>query len=161
MKMETNKPFNQVAPEFKLVPKGATHFLDNNLPTTDPWFCKYEEDDGEWKCWSKHKPFWARVKADKDFFMALQELPKTKMAKELDQAIDSALNTQVGGGHYKDYAIQPVEFIHKNKIGFCEGNAIKYLCRWREKGGLEDLKKARHYIDLLIEMEQPATGVTQ
>jgi hypothetical protein len=65
-----------------------------------------------------------------------------------------ALDVQVGGDHYKDYAIQPVEFIHKNKIGFCEGNAIKYLCRWREKGGLEDLKKARHYVDLLIEMEQ-------
>jgi hypothetical protein len=64
-----------------------------------------------------------------------------------------ALDVQVGGQHYKDYAIQPVEFIHKNHIGFCEGNAIKYLCRWREKGGLQDLKKARHYIDLLIEME--------
>jgi hypothetical protein len=67
---------------------------------------------------------------------------------------DSALKTQVGGGHYKDFAIQPVNFIHENGIGYCEGNAIKYLCRWRQKGGIQDLEKAKHYIDLLIEMEQ-------
>lgn len=67
-----------------------------------------------------------------------------------------ALRAQVGGGHYKDMVIQPVEFIHKNGIGFAEGSAIKYLCRWRKKGGIEDLKKARHFIDLLIEMEQGA-----
>ncbi len=66
----------------------------------------------------------------------------------------SALEKQIGGGHYKDMPIQPVEFIHKNGIGFCEGAAIKYLCRWRVKNGLEDLKKARHFIDLLIEMEE-------
>ena len=66
---------------------------------------------------------------------------------------NSALDVQIGGGHYKDYAIQPVEFIHKNKIPYIEGCAIKYLCRWREKGGIEDLKKVKHYIDLLIEME--------
>jgi hypothetical protein len=65
-----------------------------------------------------------------------------------------ALDVQIGGGHYKSYAIQPVEFIHKNKIPYIEGCAIKYLCRWREKGGIEDLKKVKHYIDLLIEMEQ-------
>ena len=65
----------------------------------------------------------------------------------------SALDTQVGGGHYKDMVIQPVEFIHKNRIGFIEGCAIKYLCRWRNKNGVEDLKKARHFLDLLIEME--------
>jgi hypothetical protein len=66
---------------------------------------------------------------------------------------NSALDVQIGGGHYKSYAIQPVEFIHKNKIPYIEGCAIKYLCRWREKGGIEDLKKVKHYIDLLIEME--------
>ena len=66
---------------------------------------------------------------------------------------DSALDVQIGGGHYKSYAIQPVEFIHKNKIPYIEGCAIKYLCRWREKGGIEDLRKVKHYIDLLIEME--------
>jgi len=66
---------------------------------------------------------------------------------------NGALTTQVAGGHYKDMAIQPVEFIHRNNIGFIEGCAIKYQCRWRLKGGVEDLKKARHFIDILIEEE--------
>tara|TARA_R110000868_G_scaffold142639_2_gene360077 strand:- start:695 stop:952 length:258 start_codon:yes stop_codon:yes gene_type:complete len=65
----------------------------------------------------------------------------------------SALNVQVGGNHYKGFKIQPVEFIHRNEIGFIEGNCIKYLCRWREKGGVADLQKVQHYIELLIEME--------
>lgn len=66
---------------------------------------------------------------------------------------ESALKAQEGGSHYKDLAIQPVEFIHANNIGYMEGNVIKYLVRWRNKNGIQDLKKARHYIDLLIEME--------
>lgn len=65
----------------------------------------------------------------------------------------SALETQVGGKHYKDMAIQPVEYIHRNGIGFVEGAVIKYVSRWRAKNGVEDLMKARHMIDLLIEME--------
>lgn len=65
----------------------------------------------------------------------------------------SALDVQVAGIHYKQMAIQPVEFIWANKIPYCEANAIKYLCRWREKGGISDLEKAKHYIDLLIELE--------
>lgn len=60
---------------------------------------------------------------------------------------------QVGGEHYKSLPIQPVEFIHANRLPFIEGNCVKYLCRWREKGGLRDLEKVRHYIDLLIELE--------
>ena len=58
---------------------------------------------------------------------------------------------QVGGNHYKKYKIQPVEFIIKNNIGFCEGNIIKYVLRFKEKGGVKDLEKAKHYIELLID----------
>ena len=58
---------------------------------------------------------------------------------------------QVGGSHYKKYKIQPVEFIVKNNIGFVEGNVIKYVLRFKEKGGVLDLKKAKHYIELLID----------
>ena len=61
--------------------------------------------------------------------------------------------TQVGGDHYKQFAIQPAEFIQRNGIGWCEGNAIKYLCRWRQKNGRQDLEKAIHYIEMLLEME--------
>ncbi len=67
----------------------------------------------------------------------------------------SALGTQVGGTHYKDMKIQPVEFIHANGIGYFEGNVIKYVARWRAKGGIADLEKARHYLDLLISLETP------
>jgi hypothetical protein len=65
----------------------------------------------------------------------------------------SALDVQTGGSHYKDLKIQPVEYIHANGLGFCEGSVIKYISRWRAKNGIEDLKKARHFIDLLIELE--------
>lgn len=69
-----------------------------------------------------------------------------------DSAI-GALNVQVDGNHYKDQAIQPVEYIHANNIGYMEGNVIKYVSRWRKKNGIKDLEKAKHYIDLLIELE--------
>lgn len=64
-----------------------------------------------------------------------------------------ALSKQVAGDHYKKLKIQPIEFIHANGIPFAEGCAIKYLCRWRDKGGLADLEKAKHFIELLIELE--------
>ena len=66
----------------------------------------------------------------------------------------AANDVQHGGDHYKTKAIQPWDFIISNNIGFLEGNAIKYLCRWRDKGGIQDLEKARHYIDKLIEVEK-------
>jgi hypothetical protein len=64
-----------------------------------------------------------------------------------------ANDLQHGGTHYKDRQIQPWDFVAANNIGFFEGNAIKYLTRWRDKGGIEDLKKAEHYIQKLIEVE--------
>ena len=64
----------------------------------------------------------------------------------------SALDVQVGGAHYRSGKIQPVEYIESAGLGFCEGNIIKYVSRHRAKGGAEDLKKARHYIDLLLEL---------
>lgn len=67
---------------------------------------------------------------------------------------DTALATQVAGNHYKDMAIQPVEFIHANGIGYFEGNVIKYVSRWRKKNGMADLEKAKHYIELLLELER-------
>jgi hypothetical protein len=76
-----------------------------------------------------------------------------------DHYIESANDTQVGGSHYKDCKIQPTEFIHANNIPFIEGNIIKYVIRHRNKNGIEDLKKAKHYIDLLIQFEYETTKV--
>ena len=65
----------------------------------------------------------------------------------------SSLKKQEGGDHYKKLVIQPVQYIHANGIGYFEGNVIKYVSRWREKNGVQDLEKAKHYIELLIELE--------
>ena len=63
----------------------------------------------------------------------------------------SSLDKQVGGDHYASQALQPIEYILANNIGFCEGNVIKYVTRYSLKGGVQDLEKAKHYIELLIE----------
>ena len=60
------------------------------------------------------------------------------------------MREQIGGTHYSNLAIEPIDFITANKLGFCEGNIVKYIARWKAKNGIEDLKKARWYIDFLI-----------
>jgi hypothetical protein len=74
---------------------------------------------------------------------------------EEDEAF-SALDKQVGGSHYRDKGIQPIIYIHANDLGFCEGNVVKYVTRWRDKNGVADLKKAIHYLELLIELNETA-----
>lgn len=64
------------------------------------------------------------------------------------------LDVQEGGSHYKGKAIQPVEYILANGIPFVEGSVIKYVTRWRDKGGIEDLRKAKHFLEILIEHEE-------
>ena len=62
-------------------------------------------------------------------------------------------NKQIGGSHYKNMVVQPSEFINRNKLQFAEGNAIKYICRHAHKGEVQDLEKAKHYIDMIIERD--------
>ena len=68
----------------------------------------------------------------------------------------STYKKQVGGRHYMDMVMQPSEFINKNKLQFAEGNAIKYICRHANKGEVQDLEKAKHYIDMIIERDYTA-----
>jgi hypothetical protein len=86
-------------------------------------------------------------------------MSKFEVTLEEDEAFD-ALAKQVAGSHYKDLPIQPVEFIYANAIGYFEGNVIKYVSRWRKKNGIADLEKAKHYIELLIELETRNAGKT-
>ena len=65
----------------------------------------------------------------------------------------SAKEKQIGGRHYKSLPIQPVDFCQKNQLNYCESNIIKYVTRHKTKNGIEDLLKAKHYINLLIEIE--------
>lgn len=66
----------------------------------------------------------------------------------------ASLDLQVGGNHYKKYKIQPLEFAMVNQLPFIEASVIKYVVRWKDKNGIEDLRKARHMLDVLIEFEQ-------
>lgn len=65
----------------------------------------------------------------------------------------NATDHQVAGDHYKKLKIQPIEYILANEMQFCEGAIIKYISRWRDKGGIEDLRKIKHFCDFLIENE--------
>ena len=69
-----------------------------------------------------------------------------------------ASERQEGGSHYKSMAIQPGEFIRKNGLGWYEGNAIKYICRYKQKGGIQDIKKAIHYLELILEETEDVSG---
>ena len=73
--------------------------------------------------------------------------------------LKTALDVQEGGSHYKSFPIQPIEFAMVNKLDTCQHAVIKYVCRFRDKGGQEDLEKAKHYIDLLIHFEYGGPAV--
>lgn len=70
-----------------------------------------------------------------------------------DNCGNTEIRKQVGGNHYNKYTIEPIDFIHSNNIPYIEANVIKYVVRHRDKNGLEDLQKAKHYIEMLIERE--------
>ena len=64
-----------------------------------------------------------------------------------------SLKKQIGGSHYQNFVIQPAEFINKNRLQFAEGNAIKYICRQSQKGGIQDIEKAIHYLEMVKERD--------
>lgn len=105
----------------------------------------------------------ARGLPPEDPKQSLDGIDKTQgLLGKLGAAPTKALDVQVGGAHYKSCTIQPVEFSYRNGLNFMEGSVVKYICRHRSKNGVEDLKKAKHYIDLLIELEyaEPAKKAT-
>lgn len=65
----------------------------------------------------------------------------------------TAMQRQEGGLHYKELAIQPIEFCQKNHLNYCESNVIKYVCRHQSKNGAEDIRKAIHNLELLLDLE--------
>lgn len=70
----------------------------------------------------------------------------------------SALDSQVGGTHYKKLKIQPMEYSMANGLDACQHTIIKYVTRFRDKGGIADLEKAKHTLDMLIEFEKITNG---
>ena len=84
------------------------------------------------------------------------------MDRHVTEKEGRALDVQVGGNHYKSLKIQPIEYTMANNLGYCEGNIIKYVTRHTSKNGKEDLLKAKHYIDLLIDQKYPEeTGMAE
>ncbi len=77
----------------------------------------------------------------------------SKINDVVNNSPPTALDTQVGGGHYKDLKLQPVEYCQLNELNHCESSIIKYATRHRDKGGAEDIKKIIHYAQLILEME--------
>lgn len=82
-------------------------------------------------------------------------------AQRGEENIMDPLTHQEGGSHYKNKTLQPIEYIMANGLGFCEGNVVKYVTRYKDKNGLEDLKKARHYIDFLIEDQERRMNIQE
>ena len=76
-----------------------------------------------------------------------------KYALKAHRSTESALDKQVGGSHYKNFKIQPIEFITANKLSFIQASIIKYICRFDKKNGNEDIDKAIHYCELLKELK--------
>lgn len=70
---------------------------------------------------------------------------------------DAELDIQVGGSHYKKYVIQPVEYAMANQLNYCQANAIKYVTRYKDKGGAEDLCKAIHNLKIILQLEYHTT----
>jgi hypothetical protein len=97
--------------------------------------------------------FYTHTKNTHKMLQALKRTMNTIEEKFNGMMTPDPLQRQEGGEHYKGMKIQPVEFVHANNIPYLEGCAIKYLCRHKAKGGVVDLLKAKHYIDLIISLE--------
>ena len=104
--------------------------------------------NGDTECDEATSFRWGHINSAADIITWRPALPSVDSEK-----VETALDTQIGGEHYKKYSIQPVEFITKNKLGFLEGCVIKRICRYEDKNGREDLEKIKHEIDLLIELK--------
>jgi hypothetical protein len=85
--------------------------------------------------------------------------------RQLHEAVEYAARTtaararQAGGDHYVKLKIQPIEYIQANGLGYHEGNVLKYITRWKDKDGIKDLRKAVHYLELLIEHTEKSEAV--
>lgn len=89
-----------------------------------------------------------------DYYKIMVEYTdNSSLQNKKDESQDNPLSSQVGGNHYKNFAIQPVEFIAANKIGFIEGSVIEYVCRHEHKNGSQDIEKAIHFLQLLLQLK--------
>lgn len=108
-----------------------------------------KKQDGQYRDFFKNLPPHIEVQPE------AEPVPEPKsITALLKERLASANAVQVGGDHYKTKAIQPWDYISANGLGYFEGNIVKYVSRWRDKGGVADLEKAAHYLQKLIEQER-------
>lgn len=144
---------------FEFYPEATGNYHEDcYLPALQEKFCKeidrLEDLNLVGKAKKRLKERVEGIGVDLDYHYTLQD-------KEPERSVSSethytTLDVQVGGNHYKKYKIQPVEFSMANNLNYCQANIVKYVVRYKDKNGIEDLEKAKHYIDLLIELENNA-----
>ena len=143
------------------VPEGADFYAeDGNLGIRKNYFFRLRSDsfydDAIWldNQWMKAQFNVSCMEVKWQRPTQPEELPFVSLNDqyaEIEKVRQSEWSKQVGGNHYKSMKIQPAQFALENKLDYCQANAIKYICRHEYKNGKEDLEKAKHYIDLLIE----------
>lgn len=141
-------------------PKDANVYQDGDIPCL---YDLYLTESKELYFYHCGKKAWilSNLNHDKDYYELLKPIKKEAMKETLNDKIATAevarqktasqWDLQVGGDHYKSMKIQPARFALENNLDYCQANAIKYICRHASKNGKQDLEKAKHYIDLLIE----------
>lgn len=102
---------------------------------------------------SEHEKFQVELLEHEEKCQRMDDIKNAPVQATTIKTLD-ALATQIGGCHYKKMAIQPMEYSMANKLDACQHTIIKYVSRFRTKGGVQDLEKAKHCIDMLIAFEK-------
>ena len=125
----------------------ANCVYDWNVPAHESRACPHNAEHGRLEC-----------TLNEDVLMHFTDgIQKATTPALSPSATPSALNVQVGGGHYKDMKIQPVEYIHANNLSFLEGNVVKYITRHKTKNKAQDIRKIIHYCTLILQLEYNET----
>jgi hypothetical protein len=103
--------------------------------------------------WGKEVVREDHIKLIENLNVSTETEKETENTEKLPESGNSALKEQRGGSHYKDMKIQPIEYVVGNNLSFLQGNVIKYVSRYKNKNGKEDIKKAIHCLELILELE--------
>jgi len=124
----------------------ANCVYDWNVPAHESRACPYNEEHGRLEC-----------TIDESVLMHFTDGEQKIAPTSPSPMNSSALNIQVGGGHYKQMKIQPVEYIHANNLSFLEGNVVKYITRHKTKNKAQDIRKVIHYCELILQLDYNET----
>lgn len=138
---------------YVLSPNDGSDEIPVQVATEESNLVYYYFDEDELELLSAAKPDIKHIKVRHDSVGLSLDDPLMKITpSDFVGSKGSALDKQIGGGHYKSKGIQPIEYIFANNLGFCESNIVKYATRWKDKNGIQDLEKIIHYAELLIEL---------